>query len=135
MPRKKTKSPPKPDPEMGIVGQRFCRAREELGLSQIELAKLIGGEQGGVSRFEKGQRGLSTPVFIRLLQLFALRGVDLQRCLIGTGKISRDVVLGSDEPELLRELQEVVRRHVGNGSNGRNTSDKVERPGKRRNKR
>jgi len=128
--KKKTK----PDTETAIVARRLAAARENLGLNQIEVAKLVGGDQGSLSKFETGSRGLSAPVLIRLLQLLARSGVDIHHCLLGTGSQTRDVVLGTEEPALLRELQEVVRRHVGNG-NGRNGSHKVERPGKRRDKR
>jgi transcriptional regulator with XRE-family HTH domain len=135
MPKKKTTPKSDPDPEMIIVGQRFRVAREDLGLSQTDLAKLVGGDQTRLSRFERGERGLSAGVLVRILQLFALRGIDLHRCLIGTGLGARDVVLAGEEPELVRELHEVVRRHLGNGGNGRNSPNKVERASKRRNKR
>lgn len=135
MPKKKTKAQSKIDPEMAIVGMRFQQARERLGLTQTELAKLVKGDQTRLSRFERGERGLSAPVLIRLLQAFAARGVDVHQCLVGTGKSAPELVLGGEQPELLRELQEVLSRHIGNGGNGRDTPDKVERTSKRRHKR
>ncbi len=44
------------------------RVREFLGLSQVQLARLAGISQGGVSRFESG-RGLSTPLLVVVLLL------------------------------------------------------------------
>lgn len=142
MAQKKPKSKPSrtrrddpTDPEVAVVGQRFRAAREELGLNQKDMGELIGGDQSSVSRFENGKRGLATPVLIRLLQQAAARGVDIHHCLLGTGTATRDVVLGAHEPKLLRELQEVVRRHVGNGNGSGDTPHQVNGPRKRGNKR
>jgi transcriptional regulator with XRE-family HTH domain len=55
MPTKKLKEPP---PELGNpeVGARLAKLRKEAGISQAQLAELLGTTQSHVSRFEKGQR-------------------------------------------------------------------------------
>jgi transcriptional regulator with XRE-family HTH domain len=63
------------------LGRQGRRAREFLGLSQEELARLAGVSQGAVSRLEAG-RGLATPMLvilkINLVLTRALRSVDPQ---------------------------------------------------------
>src|SRR5262249_3441678 len=48
---------------MRRLGEQVLRAREFLGLSQDQLARLAGVSQGAVSRLENG-RGLATPLLV-----------------------------------------------------------------------
>jgi transcriptional regulator with XRE-family HTH domain len=48
---------------MGALGGRVLRAREFLGFSQDQLARVAGVSQGAVSRLENG-RGLATPLLV-----------------------------------------------------------------------
>src|SRR5262252_7462961 len=65
---------PKPDWPKFIrdAGQRIRKAREFLGLSQDQLARLADVSQGAVSRVEAG-RGMATPLltFTKINQVFA----------------------------------------------------------------
>jgi transcriptional regulator with XRE-family HTH domain len=45
------------------LGEQVLRAREFLGLSQDQLARIAGVSQGAVSRLEHG-RGLATPLLV-----------------------------------------------------------------------
>ena len=55
MPTKKLKELP---PELGNpeVGARLAKFRKDAGISQAQLAEMLGTTQSHVSRFEKGQR-------------------------------------------------------------------------------
>jgi transcriptional regulator with XRE-family HTH domain len=57
---------------MRALGRQERRAREFLGLSQEQLARLAGVSQGAVSRLEAG-RGLATPMLVVLKINLALR--------------------------------------------------------------
>jgi transcriptional regulator with XRE-family HTH domain len=59
---------------MRALGRQGRRAREFLGLSQEQLARLAGVSQGAVSRLEAG-RGLATPMLVVLKINLALRQV------------------------------------------------------------
>lgn len=55
-------------------GRRLQAAREELGLSQADFGKLVGGvEQATVSRWEAGER---VPSFEARLLLHGVLGMD-----------------------------------------------------------
>ena len=54
------------------LGQRKREAREFLGLSQEQLARMAGVSQGAISRLEAG-RGLATPLLVVLKIAIALR--------------------------------------------------------------
>lgn len=68
--------PPQPKPDwpkfIRDAGQRIRKAREFLGLSQDQLARLADVSQGAVSRVEAG-RGMATPLltFVKLNRVMA----------------------------------------------------------------
>lgn len=89
------------------VGARFRIARKQAGLTQVALTQLTGLAQSTVSRFEKGERGVETDDFTRLLDAAAKSGVNLDFVFSGDGSpLKRPSVvldLGADELEdLLR---------------------------------
>ena len=52
------------------LGNRLKQARKEKGLSQEELANLIGLKVGTVSKYEQGAR---TPGIFKLVEILPLR--------------------------------------------------------------
>lgn len=65
------------------LGERMRRTRETAGLSQEELAELIGRTNQAVSNWEVGRQ---TPSCADLYSYGAALGVDLNWLLLGTGK-------------------------------------------------
>lgn len=92
------------------VGARFAIAREQAGLSQVALAKLSGVDQGAVSKFETGVRGLSAPKLLAVLRVAAEYGVDVGgfvlRGLSADG--TRKPTVMAATPELLSRLERVA---------------------------
>lgn len=57
----------KPESETNSIGARIKAAREDKGLSQLELAKLLGFESAtAVSLIESGERGVSIEMLTKL---------------------------------------------------------------------
>jgi repressor LexA len=58
--------------ELEDLGRRIRRAREQLGLSQEELAERVSRDQRAISEYENGKRRLSVtdlPTFARVLDV------------------------------------------------------------------
>lgn len=53
---------------MGIMAKRLKSARKAKGLSQNELAKLAGTDQGHISRIERGEKGASMDVLTAIVR-------------------------------------------------------------------
>jgi transcriptional regulator with XRE-family HTH domain len=116
---------------MQDLGRRLRRAREFLGLSQEQVARLAGVSQGAVSRLETA-RGLATPLLVavkvQLAVTGALRGLDpatlspevrralevqealslpLEEVALGPQAITRDTQI----EDLIRIYRKVPERH------------------------
>ena len=52
------------------TGQRIKELRAEKGLTQKELANLIGGAQNTIAQYEKGLAKPSVDVVVKLVQIF-----------------------------------------------------------------
>ena len=68
---------------MATLGEKLKRARKELGLTQVELSRLLGLTQNSISLYEKG---LTQPTSENLMKLAKILHV------------SSDYLLGTDEP-------------------------------------
>ena len=58
-----------PEQPAAGLGVRIRKARKAAGLSQYELAELLGVVQGAVSQWERGQTEPSLRHFIRMVRL------------------------------------------------------------------
>ena len=47
-----------PDKRMSNMGEKLCKARQNAGLSQAEVARLLGRTQSYISRCESGKHRL-----------------------------------------------------------------------------
>jgi len=63
------------------IGQRLRLIREQLGLSQAQLAKKIGFSQNAISHWERGERDIPTQALIALKRL----GINIDWLLTGEG--------------------------------------------------
>lgn len=68
-------------PEYAYLGRQLATAREALGLSQAEAAKLIGISQGTYSGYETGTRRIKLPMLQQIAKAYDVT-VDW---LIGSG--------------------------------------------------
>lgn len=85
------------------IGTRVRALRLERGLSQVELAKIVGTHQTALSQIEVGRRGVSVQQVVKLSKALS---------------VSPDRILGSDAPppakrlrdgRLLRRLEKIER--------------------------
>lgn len=97
---------------MADVGARFRVARKALKITQEQLAKQLGIEQAGISRFESGKRGLETQVLLGLFRITAEAGMNIDGYVLrGVGEpIRREPVLIASSPEMLQELRAISER-------------------------
>jgi transcriptional regulator with XRE-family HTH domain len=65
------------------VGLRIRTRREALGITQVQLAEMIGTSQATVSRAEKGQVWLPTASFLRVKAALGLTDDEFQDLLRG----------------------------------------------------
>jgi transcriptional regulator with XRE-family HTH domain len=66
-PRERHHGPPLLSRERGaLFAQRLCARREQLGLSQTQLERRCGLGNGTVSAYEKGRRGPTITLLIKL---------------------------------------------------------------------
>jgi transcriptional regulator with XRE-family HTH domain len=100
----------KPDNPARLVGEKIRSAREEMGLSQIELAKELGFESAtAVSLIENGERNLSTENLVRLSKILQR---DVKYFLgIEEDKTSVAVALRADK-DLAQEDKDALLRFV-----------------------
>ena len=62
------------------IGQRIRKLRKERGLTQQELAELVGVSQNLISKIEPWMRVLSVDLFVELNRVF---DVSLDRLVVG----------------------------------------------------
>mgnify|MGYP002627525824 CR=1 FL=1 len=56
--------------DMKIVGERMKKLREEAGISQNKLAKLIGIQQSSLNRYENNQTAVPSDLLLRYADYF-----------------------------------------------------------------
>jgi transcriptional regulator with XRE-family HTH domain len=61
-------------------------AREEAGLTQTQLAELLGRPQSFVSKYETGERRIDIEEFIQISEALSIDPSDLVRRLVKEGK-------------------------------------------------
>lgn len=84
-----------------IVGERLKEARQELGVSQMELANLAGMN---VANYGKIERGVGNPTLDTLVRLAGVMEVDPARLVTGLGLADLPPVKASyTVAEFLRE--------------------------------
>jgi len=85
------------------IGERLARLRKERGITQVEMAELLGVSQPNVSDYERGELRLHGELLVKLARIL---------------KVSADAILGLEETpparaprdrRLLRRLQDVDR--------------------------
>ncbi len=82
------------------IGQRLKQVREQLGLSQAQLAKKIGFSQKAISHWERGERDIPTQALIALKRI----GINIDWLLTGEGEpLTND----PKKEEILRIMQEL----------------------------
>jgi transcriptional regulator with XRE-family HTH domain len=59
------------------IGLRVRAVRKEQGLSQVELARVLGVEETAISKIENGKRGLAAAELAQLCERFGMRSDDL----------------------------------------------------------
>jgi len=84
------------------IGQRLKRIREQLGLSQAQLAKRIGFSQKAVSHWERGERDIPTQALVALKQL----GVNIDWLLTGEGEPLTNDPKKEEILKIMQELEE-----------------------------
>jgi transcriptional regulator with XRE-family HTH domain len=116
------------------VGSRLRTAREDVGVVGVTLAKAARVAPEALSCFERGKKGLATPNLLSVLQAAHGVGVDLNYVISGAGDSQLGgVVLGAN-PNLLRQLLELVEASKRNDSSDAPPSD-APVPRKKRRKR
>jgi transcriptional regulator with XRE-family HTH domain len=85
------------------IGERLARIRKERGITQIEMAELLGVSQGNVSDYERGEVRLHGELLVKFARIL---------------KVSADEILGLEasrptrvprDRRLLRRLQDLDR--------------------------
>ena len=83
------------------IGERLARLRKERGVTQVEMAELLGVSQGNVSDYERGELRLHGELLVKLARVL---------------KVSADEILGLEKSpparaprdrRLLRRLQDL----------------------------
>jgi transcriptional regulator with XRE-family HTH domain len=81
------------------MGRRIVRRRSELGLSQVELARLLGVER---SRLGKWERGLHSPVLKQVVVLARVLEMSSDELLTGEPPVAEPgQTLGTDDRNAL----------------------------------
>ena len=65
------------------IGEQLMKARTDKGLSQQEVADRLSVSDVTISRYEKGQRDISMPMFFKLCDIYQ---VDAYQLLDGVRK-------------------------------------------------
>ncbi len=86
-----------------VIGERLARLRKERGITQVEMAELLGVSQPNVSDYERGELRLHGELLVKLAAIL---------------KVSADEILGLEQARptraprdrrLLRRLQDLDR--------------------------
>ena len=68
--------------KMGItsnIGKNIRKLRTNMGISQVEIANLLGVDQSLISKIEKGERSISSDMLDELSSLFGVSLFDMQK--------------------------------------------------------
>lgn len=105
------------------LGDRIRVARERLGLSQTELARLISKDQRAVSEYEHGERRIyvtDLPTFSEALEvplLYFFEGTispeDLEHSILAEFRQLPNQQAQEDAIELLKVFREALDKFVG----------------------
>lgn len=113
-----------PEPPLPEIGKRVRRARKTLKLTQEQLGVKIGVDQSGVTRFERGERGLRTHNLLALFAKLAELGIDVDGYIIrGVGDPRRpNIGVLAENPQFAVQLRELADRlekdrPLGGGTN------------------
>lgn len=87
------------------IGARLRKAREGMGLTQEQVAGVLGVTRAEVSYYETGRREISLG---KLVRLAALYGYDLEHFLRSGGLAANDVVIAIGAENLSSEDIEIV---------------------------
>lgn len=97
------------------IGENIRKRREELGMSQLDLAKMIGVTQGSIGNYESG---VSNPKMELLPKIFEALNIDANY-LFGKVKPEDDYKKNSPSPivrknrdELYKEIVELTEPEV-----------------------
>ncbi|MGB9661248.1 MAG: helix-turn-helix domain-containing protein [Moorellaceae bacterium] len=81
-----------------MLTERLRKLREQAGLTQEELAKLLGVERSTISRYESGNRDPSSEMLDRLAKFF---------------NVSVDYLLGrTDDPRTIEQINEEAQKKI-----------------------
>lgn len=129
---KKQLPAPAPLPE---IGRRIGEARDELGLTQKELAKQAKIRAEALSRLENGRRGLDSAGLARLLIAAAEVGISMGYVLRGTGdKVHPGPLVLTQDPALMGVVAELGRLLVEKRREKDGTPSEPDVPGHKRRK-
>lgn len=121
------------DPLFVAVAGRLKVALKKKGLTQEKIAAAIGHAQPNVSDFLNGKKGFETPMVLRILQLSAEHGVNLNAVFTGHG--SSIVDISTDDANMAAVLRKIADRLVtpeGAPENDSPPRKAPRAPGKRR---
>ena len=65
------------DPDLVEIGERIRALRESNGMSQEQLAELVGVSKNSISKYENGQTEMKIGVYNRLVEIFGVTPNDL----------------------------------------------------------
>ena len=94
-----------------LLSERLRNLRIEKGLSQKQVAALIGVNPSTISTYESAARLSSYPSLIRLAKVY---GVSIDYLLGTEGSRPADLLnrLSGEERKIISEIAEVLLRHV-----------------------
>jgi len=93
----------KPEVDKQSLGRRLARLRRERGLTQIEMAEMLGVAQPVVSDYERGELRLHGELIIKLTHILAISADEL----LGLDKPAHNEKLG--DRRFIRRLKEIDR--------------------------
>jgi transcriptional regulator with XRE-family HTH domain len=104
--------------QLALIGRRLAWVREAVGLSQIELGRLIGADQSTITKWEKGTRLASVMHMVQVVELFGC-SLDFIYCGRINDLMRRDLllVLVAAHPEIVPPgmASELAQGHQGTG--------------------
>ena len=65
------------NPDLVEIGEKIRALRESKGMSQEQLAELIGVSKNSISKYENGQAEMKIGVYNRLVEIFGVTPNDL----------------------------------------------------------
>ena len=86
------------------IGEKIRNAREDLDLSQTEMARLIPMNQSNYSKIE---RGIQEPSISQLRRICQILKLDPRYLL----SLENFEVISSSDIQLLRDVKELIQKH------------------------